>query len=194
MLPIKRGGTTVDVGAGGFAGVITTDPVLEIVGGRVICIEQDERLCVGLKQKYGGNVSIVHGYYGDVGAGEPADLVIIDTDTGTTPLIYEKMIYFAVADGLKIGGFVIASIIYDIACAYPDIDGPYDPSQIPYLLEGREDQANFMNRFFGTETLTTEIVAKKFENNVNFQFIGLAPRYPIVRRNGVGWLVLRRFA
>jgi hypothetical protein len=193
MLPIKRGGTTVDVGAGGFAGVITTDPALEILGGRVICIEQDECLCINLREKYGNNVSVIQGYYGEVGAGEPADLVIIDTDTGTTPLIYGNMIYFAITDGLKIGGFVIASIVHDIDCAYPEGDGWYDPGE-HLNPAGRENQANFMKRFFGSETLTTEIIARTFENNRNFQFVGLASRYRTERRNGLGWLVLRRFA
>jgi hypothetical protein len=193
MLPIKRGGTTVDVGAGGFAGIITTDPALETLGGRVICIEQDEHLCAGLRAKYDINVSVIQGYYGEVGAGQPADLVIIDTDTGTTPLIYGKMIYFAIADGLKLSGFIIASVVYDVSCAYPQSEGSYDPGE--YLNPaGRNDQAGFMNRFFGAETLTTEIIARTFEKNANFEFIGLASRYLTERRNGLGWLVLRRFA
>jgi hypothetical protein len=190
MLPINRGGTTVDVGAGGnlsLGNVYTTDPVLEVLGGRIICIQPDENDCLALKEKYGAKIALVQGYYGTVGVGEPSDLVIIDVDTSLTNVALERLIYFAIEDGLKIGGFIVVSFIYDVGRAYPESGEVINPA-------GREQQATFMKRFFGAEALTAEIIAKKFENDANFRFIGFGPRELEGRNNGVGLLVLRRVA
>jgi hypothetical protein len=187
FLPLEEGCTTVDVGAGGFCGVCTTDPILEVLGGTVVCVEPVENLCIALREKYNGRVSVIQGFYGDVGARVDSDLVIIEIDSSDTELIFEKLIYFAIKDGLKIGGFIIAFVILDVHLAYP-------ASGSVLNVAGKEPQLKFMRRFFGAESLTPQIVAEAFKSDRFFEFVGMADRYVYGSSDGLGWIVLRRVA
>ena len=101
LLPLPPNPVTVDVGAGGFCGTTTTDPILDILGGRVICIEADKARSDALDEKYGNRIANVCGFFGRVGARTPYDLIVIDLDASRINMIFESLIDYAVCDGLK---------------------------------------------------------------------------------------------
>jgi len=176
---------SVDVGAGGFCGTTTTDPILDAVGGRVICIEADKQRSEALAAKYGARIANIHGYYGKIGANTPHDLVVIDLDSNSIPYIFDSLLGFAIKDGLKPGGFLISLIVYNIAVAYDGTPGFPHP-------DGKEAQASFVQRYFGSQVIDAPLLQEKFRHDPDFEFIALVDKELGYGRNCIGWVVLRR--
>jgi hypothetical protein len=120
MLPIDRGGTVLDIGAGGVGGWQTTDHLVEFFVGRIIGFQPDENRCAKLRAKYAGRVEMINSFYGygpkksrrqPVGArglGAPFDLIVLDTRP--QDLLWEKLLPFAAKDGLRPGGYAICTV------------------------------------------------------------------------------------
>jgi hypothetical protein len=185
-IDIPKRSTVVDVGAGGFTGRTTTDPLINQGFERVICVERNPQRCDALRKKYGSRIEIREGPYGELGVSCAFELIVFDIDSPLAPLIYDRLIDFAVEDGLIAGGYLVCLVIYDLKAAYSGSVPPLDP-------RGYASQAEFMRRYFGSETLTEEIVSAAFANHPGFEFVALVDKY--LNTSGprcVGWTVLRR--
>ncbi|MFI5015375.1 MAG: hypothetical protein ACHQAY_23820 [Hyphomicrobiales bacterium] len=185
LLDLPPHPTTVDVGAGGFVGDTTTQPILDILGGKVICIEADPSYSLALGWKFGDRITNIPGYYGAIGVNAPHDLVVLDIHTNFVPQIFDELLDFAVEDGLKPGGFLISVIVYNPSVAYHEETGLLNAGN-------RAAQEAFLRRYFGTELLDASILAGKFAAHKEFEFVALVDKYMGEGRNCVGWVVLRR--
>jgi hypothetical protein len=183
-LPLPSRPVVVDVGEGGFVGATTTDHLVRLIDGTVLCLEPQKHLAARLADKFGNNITIIDGVYGNTGVKQPFDLIVFDLPSGAIPSIYHKLLDFALADGLREGGYAICLLIYDLPKLYLS-------SKASFSTTGYSAQKEFMTAYFGAEKVDPAIIEAAFVNDPRFEFIGLVDKF-LEDDSGIGWVVLRR--
>jgi hypothetical protein len=182
LLPLHQDAVVVDVGAGGLTGANTTDHIVDLLGGRVIAIEMDAAKSQAVAQKYGSRVESVHAEYGKYGVSTPFDLIVMDLSPPSSSAL-ESLADFAVSDGLRPGGFVIALLIYDTEAALKAGAKIFDPAAVGV-------DAQFNRRFFGAERVDAATLAKTYARHPQLEFVTLADKW--FGEGVLGQVVLRR--
>ena len=180
ILPIAPDAVFLDIGIGGSTGANTTDHIVELFDGPVIGVEADPKKAQRAASKFGERVETVTGFYGRIGVARPFDVVVFDLLP--FQLIYEELLGFCAADGLRRGGYAICGTFLDMSAAYAK--GP------PFFPEDRAADTAFFTRYFGQESPNIRQVEAVFERDRHFEFVSLCPKW--FGDPALGWLVLRR--
>jgi len=174
----------LDVGAGGFVGKNTTIHLLEVLGADVVAIELDGPRASALRDAYPG-INVIQGDINEYEYEEgPFDLIVSDLDSSLVSLTMTKLLN-PFAANLKIGGYFITLIVYDLAA--------YRGENPLLAASGEKRQAEFLREFYGTTRVGVD-TARRALRDSQLRVIGIIDKFlgHHARGLGVGWLVTQK--
>jgi hypothetical protein len=181
-LGLPRTSRVLDVGAGGFAGDVTTRHLVDLFDGPVAAIERDPERVAALAERFGSDVTVTEGDAFADPLGGPYDLVVVDLDSGLIPRAFERLLPTLQALELAPGGVVVLGLITDLALAY---GGPraLDPA-------GAADMGAFLKRRFGRLRIDEDALAAGVAPLGAWTVAGLVAKYddPL---SFMSWAILR---
>ena len=151
---------------------------------QVTAVELDADRAAALKERFGDQLDVISADIRDANLGRDFDLVVLDLDSTRIPMIYEELLTGAVTGLVRPGGVVIALVITDTWQAF------HGPKAFP--LANEELLSSFMDRHFGTRTLSDEFVKSFYADDPHYRALALVDKWRGDPANFIGWLALQR--